>query len=327
MNGLGTASPFLFAWLLDRKGGGRLIDDPEAINAADRSGIVWVHLNILEEAALSWLHEDSGLEPVIVAQLCAGETRPRVVANEHGMLLLLRGINMNPGAQPDDMVTVRIWLEHNRIVTTVRRSLLAISDVYEAIGQGDGPRTSGEFLIMLAERLAERIGDAVDNIESNLDGLEEALASDLTKATLAGFSALRRQAAAIRRYLAPQRDALERLYREHGPVLTGEENRLLREEADRMTRALEDIDLVRERATVLQEEYMSRLAHEQNARIYVLSVVAVIFLPLSFLTGLLGMNVAGLPGTENPAGFTISAAVMISVGIALVVFFRWKKWI
>lgn len=321
------ASPFLFVWRLDRQGGGRLIDDPGQADAAGAMGIVWAHLNILEENAVSWLNERSGLDPVIAAQLCAGETRPRVLANERGMLLLLRGINMNPGAQPDDMVTVRVWLENDRIITTVRRNLLAIRDVYEAIGQGDGPETSGEFLIMLVEHLAERISDAVDNIETTLDGLEEMLANDLTRATLAGFSALRRQAAAIRRYVAPQRDALERLYRDRGPVLTGDENQLLREEADRMTRALEDIELVRERATVLQEEYMSRLAHEQNARIYVLSVVAVIFLPLSFLTGLLGMNVAGLPGTENPAGFTISAAVMIFVGVALVVFFRWKKWI
>ncbi len=327
MIGSTSPPPFLFAWQLDGQGGGRLIENPESVAKTDDVGISWVHLNILEDAAVDWINDRSGLEPVFAAQLCAGETRPRAVTNERGMLLLLRGINMNPGAQPDDMVTVRVWLEHNRIITTVRRNLLAISDVYEAIGQGNGPRTSGEFLIMLAERLAERISDAVDNIETTLDGLEETLATDLNRAPLAGFSALRRQAAAIRRYVAPQRDALERLYRDQGPVLTSHEHRLLREEADRMTRALEDIELVRERATVLQEEYMTRLAHEQNARVYVLSVVAVIFLPLSFLTGLLGMNVAGLPGTENPAGFTISALLMVVVGISLVVFFRWKRWI
>ena len=72
---------------------------------------------------------------------------------------------------------------------------------------------------------------------------------------------------------------------------------------------------------------MNRIAQEQNARMYLLSVVAAIFLPLTFVTGLLGMNVAGLPGTENPNGFLFSAAVMISLGIALGLYFKWKKWI
>ena len=58
-----------------------------------------------------------------------------------------------------------------------------------------------------------------------------------------------------------------------------------------------------------------------------LSIVAAIFLPLSFVTGLLGMNVAGLPGVENPHGFLLSAIVMIGLGIGLVAFFRWKKWV
>jgi zinc transporter len=138
---------------------------------------------------------------------------------------------------------------------------------------------------------------------------------------------LRRKTASIRRYLAPQRDALDRLYRQPGDLFSQSEAQSLREEADRITRYLEDLDLARERAMVLQEELLGRMAHEQNSRMYLLSVVAAVFLPLSFLTGLLGMNVAGLPGTENPQAFALSAIAMIGLGIGLVVYFRWKRWI
>ncbi len=72
---------------------------------------------------------------------------------------------------------------------------------------------------------------------------------------------------------------------------------------------------------------MNRIAQEQNSRMYLLSVVAAIFLPLTFVTGMLGMNVAGLPGTVNPDAFLISAVVMVVLGIALVAYFKWRKWI
>ena len=78
---------------------------------------------------------------------------------------------------------------------------------------------------------------------------------------------------------------------------------------------------------MLQEELLSQLAQQQNTRMYVLSVVAAVFLPLTFVTGLLGMNVGGLPGVDNPSGFLFSLVVMIISGAALLAFFRWKKWL
>jgi zinc transporter len=78
---------------------------------------------------------------------------------------------------------------------------------------------------------------------------------------------------------------------------------------------------------VLQEELLSQIAQQQNARMYVLSVVAAIFLPLTFVTGLLGMNVGGLPGIDSPTGFLRSLVVMVVAAVGLLVFFRWKKWL
>jgi len=101
----------------------------------------------------------------------------------------------------------------------------------------------------------------------------------------------------------------------------------LREEANHLTRQIEDLDLARENALVTQEELMNRVAMEQNSRMYVLSVVAAIFLPLTFVTGLLGMNVAGLPGTEDPNGFLYSSLIMVACLAALIGYFRLRRWL
>jgi zinc transporter len=180
---------------------------------------------------------------------------------------------------------------------------------------------------MLVERLADRIGHVVNEIEAAVDTAEEWVLGAFDPALRAELGQLRRKTAAIRRYLAPQRDALDRLYRTPGDLLSSEEANELREQADRITRYLEDLDLARERAVVLQEEMLGQMAQEQNSRMYLLSVVAAVFLPLTFVTGLLGMNVAGLPGTQTQSSFWVSLLLMVGLGVVLVVYFKWKKWI
>ena len=100
----------------------------------------------------------------------------------------------------------------------------------------------------------------------------------------------------------------------------------MREQSDRITRYVEDLDLARERTIVLQEEILNRIAQEQNSRTYVLTIVAAIFLPLSFLTGVFGMNVAGLPGTTDTGAFLYLSLGMACVAIGSIICMRLKKW-
>jgi zinc transporter len=320
-------STFVCAYILDRKGNGRVPDFAEVQSWSPENGLLWVHMDVNNQRARSWMSEREDIDDVMRDALLAGETRPRAVSTERGLLLVLRGVNMNPGSDPDDMVSIRVWLEPDRILTSRRRTLLSIQDIRDDIQAGNGPATPGEFVVTLVFRLADRIGTVVNDIEAALDSAEEDAVIQAAGAFRSTLSDLRRKTASIRRYLAPQRDALDRLYRQPGELFSQGEAQALREEADRITRYLEDLDLARERAMVLQEELLGRMAHEQNSRMYLLSVVAAVFLPLSFLTGLLGMNVAGLPGTENPQAFALSAVAMIGLGIGLVILFRWKKWI
>jgi zinc transporter len=318
---------FEFALLLDGKGGARHLTDDEVSQWSENDGILWVDCDQNKERAQKWLQSKAGVDAKISDILLAGETRPRSIPDVNGLAVILRGINMNPGALPDDMVAIRIRLEKRRIITSHRRDLLSVSDLRDDLGAGDGPKTAGEFLISLASCLSGRIGAAIENVEQLVEAVESDVVSGNIGDLRSSLSVVRRQAAAIRRYLSPQRDALERLVRTHGEILSESEIYYLREEGDVLTRQLEDLDLAREQALVAQEELMNRFAQEQNSRMYLLSVVAAIFLPLTFITGLFGMNVAGLPGTENPNGFAYSATLMILCGIVLAIYFKWKKWI
>jgi zinc transporter len=322
-----TPDSLLHALLLDRNGGAKALEPDDIDEWQPKDGLLWLHVDVAEHPPREWLADTVGLEPFVVDALTADETRPRSLTAGDNLLAVLRGVNMNPGDDPEDMVSIRMWIERDRIVSTRRRRLLSVQDLREQLGQGIGPTTSGEFLSELIGRLADRIGGFVDTIEDRLSSIEEGEADEPAQVRRRSLAVLRRQIASVRRFVAPQRDALDRLYRNPGKLLSDPETNRLREEADRVTRYLEDLDLARERAVVLQEELMNELAQLQNTRMYVLSVVAAVFLPLTFVTGLLGMNVGGLPGIDSPKGFLIAVVVMVATSAVMLVYFRFRKWL
>jgi zinc transporter len=318
---------FDIALLFDGHGGARALSESEVDSWSAGDGVLWVDCDQNHKAAKTWLTDHSQIDKNLLAIVLAGETRPRSLVEPDGLAIIMRGINMNPGAVPDDMVAIRVVIEKSRIVTSHRRTVLSIRDVRDGLLAGTGPKTVGDFLIGLTGFLAVRIEAAVENIEEMLEKLDEDIEEGDIGAIRSELGVVRRQAAAIRRHLAPQRDALERLARSTTSIMTDKDLIAVRDEGDHVTRYIEDLDLARENALVTQEDLMNRVAQEQNSRMYLLSVVAAVFLPLTFVTGLLGMNVAGLPGTVSPYSFTVSTIVMIGLGFGLVLFFKWRKWI
>ena len=317
----------VWALILDRKGGGTPVGW-ETINTwQPGQGLLWTHFDIAEPGPDAWIEERAGLEPQIAAALLAEDTRPRSAPSRNGLLVVLRGVNLNPGAEPDDMVSIRVWLEQERIITTRRRRLQTSSEIRAAITAGEGPVSSGEFLCFLVERMVDRIGEAVDELDGQIDAVEETASDDNVMELRSRLTELRRETAHLRRFMAPQRDALDRLVRQPDPILREQDNLSIREQADRVQRFIEDLDLIRERGMMSQEELLSRLAYQQNQRVLLLSLVSCIFLPLTFLTGLMGMNVGGIPGADTAIGFIAVTSVLVSFGAAMTVWFKRRNWL
>jgi len=312
---------FIFGWALDGSGGAEAVQPP----ALDTERPVWLHYDYSRPDIIPSLLE-LGLPMPVVDSIVRLDTRPRTAVLPEGVLVVLRGVNMNPGANPEDMVSLRLWLTRNRLVTIRQRRLFAVQDVQSTFADGQGPASIPDVVVAIVERLADRISDFVDGIEGKVEEFEAGVETEDSQQIRPKVSALRRQTAQVRRFLAPQRDALDALYRDSKDLLTNNHTYAIREQTDRIARYVEDLDLVRERTLVLQEELMNRVAQEQNSRMYVLSIVAAIFLPITFITGMFGMNVAGLPGLENPWAFFIVAVLMVSVTAAMLAYLRAKRW-
>ncbi|WP_199917104.1 zinc transporter ZntB [Parazoarcus communis] len=290
-------------------------------------GLLWMHFNRSAEATRSWLHEGSGLDALVADNLLAEETRPRALAMDGNLLVNLRGVNLNPGADPDDMVSLRIWLEPGRIVTSRRRRLMAIDDIREHITRGKGPRDTGDFLVEVAGLLVNRMSPVIEQLDEAADDLEEQVVTGEREDVRTRLASLRRQAISLRRYLAPQREALSRILGEPVDWLHERHKAQLREISDRTMRYVEDLDAIRERAAVIQDEVANRVAESMNKNMYMLAIVATIMLPLGFITGLLGVNVDGLPGAHDaPWAFAALSAFLLVLVFLQVLVMRRLKW-
>lgn len=287
---------------------------------------VWLHFDCSDPSSQSWIQHSSGLNEVAVDGLLQEESRPHVLNRGDHLLLVLRGVNLNPGADPEDMVSLRIWTDGRRILSTRRRKLLSTDDMLQALADGQGPVNTASLLIDWIDRVVRRISDTVDRFEDELLAIEDTLFDQESRQVRRELLQLRQQSIIIRRYLAPQREALNRLIAEPFSWLDEFGRLQLRGIADRQIRHIEDIDAVRERAAMAQEELLSVISEQMNARTYVLTIVAAIFLPLGFFTGLMGINVGGMPGVESGVAFWIVVGMCVTLCAALGVYFRWKNW-
>ena len=315
-------------YLLPDGGEWKVVGKSEIQRWRPEDGLLWVHLHRAAQWTSEYLFEHSRIEAVYAQALLDEETRPRAVRAGENLLLILRGVNLNPGANPEDMISIRLWVEPRRIISTRVRSLLATQDLRESLESRYGPRRSGEFLAALVVRLLERMSGVLETLDSKEDHLEERLVNGSEGELRSELTTIRRQAIQLRRHLAPQREAINRLSQESLPWLEPEDRLQLRESADRNVRYVEDLDAIRERAAVIQDEIVARLSDRMNRNMYMLTLVATVMLPLGVVTGLLGINVDGMPGAQNaPWAFAAVCALMLVIVVVEVWLLRRLKWL
>lgn len=275
-------------------GGGQRLTANDLRSLSDPQAPLWVHLDRDKECTVAWLKHVASVPEDIRESLLVEDTRPRCEAVHDGLLINLRGVNLNPGAELDDTLALRLWAYEGLIVTLRRHPVMAAEDMSNQLTSGRGPRDLGGLIAGLAERLTERMLPTVTSLDTMLDDFENAV--DDADVDTADLPAIRKSALALRRFIAPQHMALSRLATVPTSLLAEDHRIEIRQTLDTVTRLVEDLDHLRERADIVGDLIRQRQADQMARAAYLLSLVATLFLPLGFLTGLLGINVGGIPG-------------------------------
>ncbi len=320
-------NPLLFARVLDGVGAGRPLDWEEARNwQPSRKGeVLWVHLCRNRPGVMEWL-EDLEIPEPTRELLVSDRTRPRAFREGNTLVATLRGINFHPGAEPEDMLSMQLWCDGTRLLTLRRhplqtpRRVLAMIDRREA-----GPTDAGALITELTEAMITRMNRSIVDMNEHLDALEEQEQDGDAEEMLEKIAVIRRNCLGLKRHMGPMHEALEAISRYAPDWFEQHDRREIAESIDRLRRYLEDLDISKESAVVLMDDIRGRSIARNEQATYLLTIVAGIFLPLGFITGLLGINVGGVPGVEDADAFWIVVGLCGAIMLAqLVLFWKWK---
>jgi zinc transporter len=316
-----------FAAVLDGRGGCNDLDWSGIARWRRESGFLWVHLERDAPEAQGWVRQSPEIPPTVEELLLAEDSRPRVETIGEGLLLVLRGVNLE--TQEVELVPLHAWIDAGRMFTLRDRahSLCALRDIRLDLVSGRGPRDGADLLVQVCAKIVRDLEPVVDQMDAEVTKLEDQVSVLDPPVLRRRLADLRRRAIHLRRYLVPQREALFHLQNANTGLLDLDHRLRLSSVIDAVIRFLEDLDAIRERTTVVHEDLSARI-HEQIAQSsYRLTAVATLLLTPGLIVGMLGANVGGIPGREFSGGFGLLALLIIALLTTQWFIFRRLRWL
>ncbi|MFC0444363.1 zinc transporter ZntB [Pseudidiomarina halophila] len=274
----------------------------------------WFHFQRDRPGISEWLRASGIPEPLIDAVL-EEDTRPRFERTTEGFLLILKGVNLNEGERPEDMLSLRILYYKGNIYSFRKRPLRSVAILRERLQRQEGAESLHDFLIMLIEEVNSRLEELLDVIEAEMEVLEDNNKGWTTSMRQQKLSELHRRMLRLVRFVRPQLAAVERLGIDAQKWLESENLQWLTNERDSTQRELESLEMLLQQVGMLREQLQQEVAEKMNRNTYWLSVIAGVFLPLSFLTGVFGINIGGMPGVENELAFWIFCGALAVIAV------------
>ncbi|MCY1047106.1 hypothetical protein OV208_37740 [Corallococcus sp. bb12-1] len=302
-----------FALLLDGGGGARSLPLEQVREWKPSDGPLWLNLppdlpdlpRVLERMLLL----PSEVRDSLLGEV--GRVRIDVIGGEQIILLMQHPDAVRTGAPQK---TLRAWVSSEHCVTIAHADQPAIASLRHKLAQGHGPHSSDLFLALASAALAEaalrltEFDDTLSELETHFEDRRE------EDATAERLRRLRRSLVEQRRFVSLSRDAIVRVSLLEVDWLRVQDAQL-RQSSERASSILKELDALVERARILREDEKARQDDKSQHILYLLTIISGVFLPLSFITGLLGVNLGGIPGTQWNGAFLLLVLVLIVLAV------------
>ena len=287
----------------------------------------WLHMCIKHRETSAYLMEVAMLDDLVVDAMIEEDTRSRVRVLDDGIMVLLKAMHVGQDmARPEDMVSIRIWIDKTRVITTREADVDPILALHQKLSAGAGPTTPGEFLADLIEEHLDEVDDHIEELEDAVNRIEGLVGTHQTEAACPNMAQTQSRISGFLRHLGPQKPVLEHLSRCKHSLLSERERTRIDDGLDQLLRYLETLQNLRDRVDILNDQ-VARIQDRQLTRSsFVFSVVATLFLPLGFIVSAFGVNLMGVPFEGHANGFTILMVIYLALVAGMLVLFRWRKW-
>jgi zinc transporter len=292
---------------------------------ACRGGFAWLHFNLSDVRAQEWIRHGGFLPKEASDLILATDSRIRLDLLGSGIAGVLRDLHHDFDLDPENLGLVRFHIQAGLVVSGRRHPLRAIDKLRMEIITGTTIPSPIAWLAHLFEHLAETFATLLENLTEQVGAIEDRLLEGHFHHEGAGLNQVRRLMNRLRHHLNPEHHELTDIIGQLPAWSQPDDAVKLRGALGRLESFGQDLELLYERSRLLQEEIAGHLGESTNRNLYVLSIVTTVFLPMSLVTGLFGVNVGGMPWQGTHAGFWIITSGMLAFGVATFLLLHWRR--
>ncbi|MFA5717676.1 MAG: magnesium/cobalt transporter CorA [Desulfobulbaceae bacterium] len=296
-----------------------------------RKSITWVNIEGLNNIGfIESLGAHFDIHPLVLEDILNTHQRPKIEEHEQYLFLALKHVSIDPDELAVDYEQVSMLIFEDFVFTFRERSDDLFQPVRDRLTQ-EKSRLRGNGVDYLAYVILDNIVDNYFSLQDALDIILESVEEDLLAQpgpeTLALIQRVKRELIFIRRSISPVREILTELLRSDSPLIQEKMHVYYRDILDHAIRLLESIDAYRDLITGMLDVYLSSVSNRMNEIMKVLTVFASIFIPLTFVAGIYGMNFEYMPELKWKWSYPVLWLFFVLVPIFLLVYFRRKKWL
>ena len=335
MNTETTSKPFpvagvVFAWAMPSSGNGYEIPLFEIAGALENPELsIWLHLNLSNSQIQRWLENTPLIPERVVEMIQEGVNLSRLERIEKlddCLLMVMNDFQQEFGEEGSDSSLGTLWaIVRPKLMVSLRNNPLRTTDKlrYDLRGGQLNPTSIIELFHELLDLRAEQLRTMLAQISENMDDLEENLLKGREFPEHENLGRIRIQCSRLRRHFSPELIALHRLLKRLPYWFSEEDKHRLNDDLDLLSYLVQEISSLYDRAKVLQDEQAAHVAEFNAKNLQVLSVMTVIFLPMTLITGVMGMNMGDLPGLRG--SFYEVMALMSITGAAVFASLKLKR--
>ncbi len=296
----------------------------------DRPTRTWINIDGLHQVdAIERLGKHFGLHPLVLEDIVSTEQRPKLEDFGEYIFLVTKMLSYDEAAQQVITEQVSLVLGGNFIMSFQEGAKDDFIPIRQRIISGNGRmRTMGVdyLLYALLDAIVDHYFLVLDKLGEQLETLEETLLTNPTQAQLKAVHKIRREFILMRKAVWPLRDVVATLERRESALIKSTTTIYLRDLFDHLARVIDTIENYRDLVSVLLDIYLSSLSNKMNEVMKTLTIITTIFIPLSFIAGVYGMNFEHMPELRWPWSYPAVLLVMIAIGVVMVFYFKKRKW-
>jgi magnesium transporter len=296
-----------------------------------KPGVTWIDLDGIHQIEiLEQLGECMSVHPLVLEDILNTDQRPKLEDFDDYLFIVLKMSHYDDQSGEMEVEQISLILGPNYVVSFQERP----GDVFDPIrdritnGRGHIRKLGADYLAYtLIDAIVDHYFIVLEQIGEKIEFLEEELITDPTPETLQTIHNLKREMIFLRKSVWPLREVVGGLERRESPLIGESIAVYLRDVYDHTIQVIDTLETFRDMISGMLDIYLSSVSNRMNEVMKVLTIIATIFIPLTLIAGIYGMNFKYMPELEQPWGYPAVWGVMLAIAIVMLIYFRRKKWL